>query len=164
MKQLSLEAKENIVLQVLNRGSETIESIAQANNVGISSLHKWVRRYREGLPINKNANKSSKLKLSQAEKFNHILATARLDELSLGKYCREKGLYSHQLIEWREEFMKSPESKKDLKNQSELKTLKDENKRLKQELRRKEKALAEASALLILKKKADLIWGDKEED
>jgi ribosomal protein L4 len=35
---------------------------------------------------------------------------------------------------------------------------------LKKELNRKEKALAEASALLILKKKADLIWGDGEGD
>ncbi len=39
-----------------------------------------------------------------------------------------------------------------------------ENKRLKKELIRKEKALAEMAALLVLKKKADEIWGDKEDD
>ncbi len=42
--------------------------------------------------------------------------------------------------------------------------LREENKRLKKELRRKEKALAETSALLVLKKKAHLIWGEPEDD
>lgn len=39
-----------------------------------------------------------------------------------------------------------------------------ENKQLKQELHRKEKALVEASALLLLRKKANLIWGAPEDD
>jgi hypothetical protein len=39
-----------------------------------------------------------------------------------------------------------------------------ENKKLKKELARKEKALAEIAALLVLKKKAEEIWGDKEGD
>ena len=46
----------------------------------------------------------------------------------------------------------------------ELKKLKAINKKLKVDLNRKDKALAEASALLILKKKADSIWGEDEED
>jgi cytidylate kinase len=47
---------------------------------------------------------------------------------------------------------------------SELKALKEENKRLEKEIRRKDKALAEAAALLILKKKAAMIFGEREED
>lgn len=46
----------------------------------------------------------------------------------------------------------------------ETRQLREENKRLKKELRRKEKALAETSALLVLKKKAHLIWGEPEDD
>jgi len=42
--------------------------------------------------------------------------------------------------------------------------MKAKNKKLESELRRKDKALAEASALLILKKKANLIWGESEDD
>jgi hypothetical protein len=44
---------------------------------------------------------------------------------------------------------------------------KDDKKRIQQlekELQRKEKALAEAAALLILRKKAQAIWGDREDD
>ena len=47
---------------------------------------------------------------------------------------------------------------------AELKALREENKRLKKDLRRKESALAEASALLILKKKSEIIWGETEGD
>ena len=39
-----------------------------------------------------------------------------------------------------------------------------ENRALEKELLRKEKALAEAAALLVLRKKADAIWGDQEEE
>ena len=59
--------------------------------------------------------------------------------------------------------MKTQQPNKNQALQSENKKLKNENKQLALELRRKEKALAEAAALLILKKKADLIWGVDEE-
>ena len=42
--------------------------------------------------------------------------------------------------------------------------LKKEKKELEKELRRKEKALAEMAALVTLKKKANAIWGDREDD
>ena len=35
---------------------------------------------------------------------------------------------------------------------------------LEKELRRKDKALAETAALLVLKKKANAIWGDEDDD
>ena len=47
---------------------------------------------------------------------------------------------------------------------AELKELRAENKQLKQDIRRKDSALAEATALLILKKKAALIWGEIGDD
>ena len=42
--------------------------------------------------------------------------------------------------------------------------IQDEMKQLKSDLNRKDKALAELTALLVLKKKADLLWGDSEDD
>lgn len=46
----------------------------------------------------------------------------------------------------------------------ELKQKEKENKALEKELLRKEKAFVEAAALLVLRKKADAIWGDHEEE
>ena len=60
--------------------------------------------------------------------------------------------------------MKPKQEVNNAKRQSELRKLKAENNKLQLELRRKDKALAEASALLVMKKKADLIWGESEED
>ncbi len=164
MSHLSVEAKEAIVLKAINRGSATIESIAQANNVGVSSLQKWLRRHREGKPLCVASKQGAVTAATRGEQFTHVVATHSLDEVSLGKYCREHGLYSHQLTQWRENFMKTPQVNPQPKQQAEVKKLKAENKALQRELRRKEKALAEASALLIMKKKADLIWGESEDD
>ena len=154
MIQLSEEAKESIVMQAINRGDNSIASIAQANNIGISTLQKWLKRYREGQSLGRSSKPNTQQKgLIRAEQFEHILATHDLDEVSLGEYCRKYGLYSHQLTTWREELMSTKKTSQDTKLLCELRQLKDDNKRLQRELSRKDKALAEASALLILKKK-----------
>ena len=164
MRHLSLETKEAIVRQALNRGSKPLDVIAKENNIGYSTLHKWVKKVREGLPLGRaTKGRHASQPISRAEQLKHILATHNLDEVSLGKYCREHGIYSHQLTTWQESLMFTPENKNSIE-QSELKKLREENKQLQKELRRKEKALAEASALLVMKKKADLIWGDNEDD
>lgn len=163
MVQLTREGKEAIVLKALNRGDKTIESVAQAGNISTSTLHKWLALYKEGKPLSMRRTPHQK-GISRAEQFEHLLATHDLDETDLGAYCREHGLYSHQLTQWREEMMSANTNTTDKQQRLEMKKLRDETKRLQRELRRKEKALAEASALLILKKKADLIWGVDEDD
>lgn len=162
MVRLTAEAKAALVQQVLNRGNETVVSIAKRNNVGYSSLQKWARQFRDfGECVEKRQTIDVDRSLSPTERFNHLVAVHGLDELSLGKYCRKHGLYSHELKHWRDSLMTQDKTQDHL---SALRELKRENKQLQRELRRKEKALAEASALLIMKKKADLIWGANEDD
>ena len=166
MTHISLVAKESIVLKAINRNSSTtLKSIAKDNNIGVSSLQRWIYKYKSGQPLSvEHKHNLSTNELSNSEQFNHIVATTNLDDVSLGKYCRENGLYSHQINKWREDLMKPKQEVKSIKDKLELAKLKKENANLKRELRRKDKALAEASALLIMKKKADLIWGEDEED
>ena len=96
--------------------------------------------------------------------MQHILATAALDEEAIGSYCRQQGIHSFQINQWKDELMAQDRNKKksDVDRKA-LKSLRDENKRLKKDLHLKDKALAETSALLVLKKKANLIWGDLKE-
>jgi transposase len=166
MAHLSPEVKEVIVLKAINPGSKSLGLIAQENSAGYSSPQKWLRNYRDGKPLQTRSKggDATTRELTPAEQFDHILATHTLDEVSLGQYCRQHGLYSHQLTQWRESFMKTQQSNSDLKLRVELKALKAENKQLNRELRRKDKALAEASALLVMKKKVDLIWGVDEDN
>ena len=154
---VSTQTKESIISKALSRGDTPLRDIAQQNNVGYSTIQRWIREHGTG---NYNSNTAG---TKIEEKLNHIIATANLDDVSLGAYCRQHGLYSHQLTQWRNDMI-TTSSNKNGSNKQELKLLKKENKKLQKELKRKDKALAEVSALLILKKKADLIWGKNEED
>ncbi|MDP2194334.1 MAG: transposase [Alphaproteobacteria bacterium] len=82
------------------------------------------------------------------------MASNGLNDLELGKYCRQHGSQPHELTTWKNEMMNN---KNTGDNPAELKAelceMKIQNKQLERELRRKDKAHAEASALLILKKK-----------
>ena len=97
---------------------------------------------------------------TREERLNALLESAKLSEEELGAWCRKKGLHTHHLEQWRKELSQEQPKEQD----TEFKQLKRELKALKKELSRKDKALAETSALLVLKKKADAIWGDKEDD
>ena len=164
MKQLSVEAKEAIVKQALGNSSYSHAEIARMNNIGYSTLKKWLKAVGEGKPLKSSNRTVRRQGFDYSSRFNHVFSTSNLDEEAIGIYCREQGIYSHQLSQWREELMANSGNKKNEHQLSELRKAKSEIKSLKKELRRKEKALAEASALLILKKKADLIWGDQEDD
>jgi len=92
-------------------------------------------------------------------KLKALVETAGLAETELGLYLRREGLYSHQITAWRAEVLEhlatSPTPKKDARDET--------IRQLEREILRKDKALAEASALLILQKKVDLIWGNRHE-
>ena len=99
-------------------------------------------------------------------KFAVVVETATLSEAELSLYCREKGLYPEQVKSWKQDcldgFSASPERKRE-----ELKQAKADRKqvrKLKKELRRKEKALAEAAALLVLRKKLNAFYEEDQED
>ena len=164
MRYLSHEAKRAIVGKALARKGQGIAQIAALHNIGLSTLERWMSQFKNGKLSDSAAIASSNSPLSQSDRLEHLLLTATLDETELGAYCREHGLYSFQIPQWKNEFMTQNNNQKKPDNQSELNALREENKQLKQDLRRKEKALAEAAALLILKKKADLLWGDLEDE
>jgi transposase-like protein len=151
-KRISKEAKESIARKALSRGDKTLAEIASENGVGHSSLAKWLK----SCQIKKHDRIPGRV-----EQFRHLQSVVGLDEAGLGAYCRQHGLYSMQLKEWENDFMQPVST--DQKYKAEISTLRKKNAELERELRRKEKALAEAAALLILKKKADAIWGEDED-
>ncbi len=164
MRKLSAEAKQAIIDKVLARDGRTVVEIAKLHNISYSTLQKWIRKVRNGDIIDPVKSVKDNQALSLSERFTHLMATASLDETAVGIYCREHGLYAIQLTQWKEAFMTQKPDLKKQDNLTELRTLRLENKRLKQDVKRKNSALAEATALLILKKKASLIWGEVEED
>jgi transposase len=161
MKRISQATKEALVKKALSQPGVYLKEFAANHNISYSGIMKWLREYRNP-DLNQRTNSSGK-KMARLERVQHILATAALDDNALGVYCRERGLYTAQLQEWKKELMTENNDQKNQSLQDELKALRIENAQLKKEVRRKDQALAETAALLVLKKKANAIWGDPED-
>lgn len=169
--QYSTETKEAIVKQVFSKESLGIAEIARRNHIPSSTLGGWVKAAQLKAVGSSSREQGQAVKpvssvtpLGAAERLKHLLATHALSEVELGAYCRQHGLYSFQLTDWKKEFTMIDTPSQKAPEDTELKALRLEVKRLRKDLERKDRALAEASALLILKKKAQAIWGDPEDD
>lgn len=89
-----------------------------------------------------------------------------MTETDLAEYCRKKGIYAEQIERWKNACMQANGGVAEEANRLN-KALRQRDKELKlmeKELLRKEKALAETAALLILRKKANAIWGNLTEN
>ena len=99
------------------------------------------------------------------EKFAVVLDSATLSEVELSAYCREKGLYPGQIKTWREACIRGNQPQdKHLRREASYQQHKRKINTLERELNRKEKALAELAALLVLRKKYDALWEGTEDD
>jgi transposase-like protein len=160
---LSEEAKQIIIKKVVCGDGQSMREIALANNIGCSTLHGWVQKFKAENKL--EVNPKSPSDTTQAERFKHLQITLGQEDVMVGAYCRKHGLYPHQLKQWESDFMtKTLSSKNPNQSSAEVKALQTEIKNLKHIILRKDKVLAETVALLILKKKAAQIWGDNEED
>ena len=97
------------------------------------------------------------------EKFTVVLETATLNETELSEYCRKKGLYPEQIKSWKQACLEANQETPKQAKSSNSKQDKRRIKQLEKDLKRKDKALAEAAALLVLGKKYDAYWKDKED-
>lgn len=95
---------------------------------------------------------------SLAERFQILMESHALDEEALHAFCREKGIFRHHLEQWQAAFVAGGA----VLDAAQLRELKESNKVLTRELSRKEKALAEAAALLVLQKKYQALWEEKD--
>lgn len=153
------ELKDSVISKILMRGSKTKTEICNEAGVSLSTASKWL--HSGDIVSGMKKNNYSK-KWTSEQKLISLIETGSLSEPELGVYLRKEGLYSNQLTEWKSEILASMSATKASKLVKDERDIKIKN--LEREIMRKDKALAEASALLILKKKADLIWGTKSED
>jgi transposase-like protein len=100
---------------------------------------------------------------SAEERFAALVETAGMSEEERGVWCRAHGLHGHQLASWRRDAVAGSLGGTGRSEQTELNRLRQEAARLKKELARKDRALAETTALLVLQKKARLLWGEDED-
>ena len=145
--------------KVYTRGSSSVKAVAEELNMNPWTLKNWMKSSKDQSTTKCGATPKRPQDWSPAERLELLMESHGLDEAALNAFCREKGIFRHHLQQWRAAFEAGTSSVKP----SELRELKDTNKALARELKRKEKALAEAAALLVLQKKYQALWEEKDE-
>ena len=157
----SRRIKESALRKILSPENRSVSDVSREMGISEQTIYNWKNKAENGTLFLDDS--SSPLSTGQLERYNLLLESRSIAQDNIGEWLREKGLHSEHLTLWEQEI-KDTLSNKDNKIKLENQQLKKEKKELEKELRRKEKALAEMAALLTLKKKADAIWGDNEEE
>ena len=151
---------EQALVKVFSRGDRTIKSVADDLNVSYHTVKYWMKRK----PVKKLGALAVKEKRPQdwtaEEQLVALHESHGLSGEALQAWCRERGIFAHHLTSWKAAFC--ADGKETTSGTRELRTLKDEIATLKREAVRKDKALAEAAALLILQKKFRALWEDED--
>jgi len=165
MNRYSAERKESVIQKMMPPHNIPIPRLAEETGISDVTLYTWRKQARvEGIAV--PADGKNPEKWSSEDKFAIVLEAASFNEAELAEYCRRKGLYVEQITAWRKACLQAnANSAAQAKAQREqTKNDRKQIKALERELHRKEKALAETAALLVLQKKAQAIWGDGEDE
>jgi transposase-like protein len=149
--------REQALQKLLQRGDKTIPCIAEELNINVFTLKHWLRQHR---PQTMSEHKTTKRPIdwTPEERLQVLMASHGLADEALNAFCRTQGVFPHHLKAWQQDFINSTHKSAQASSD---KSLRDENKQLKKDLQRKEKALAEAAALLVLQKKFQAFWEEK---
>ncbi len=160
---------EQALTKIYSRGDRSVQSVADDLNVKYHTIKNWMKRNvveKIGVTAIKEKRPQD---WSNEEQLVALHETHGLSGENLHSWCREWGwqgfclagknsqkcLFNHNLTSWKAAFCAMDKA---APGTGEIRTLKAENENLKRELLRKEKALAEAAALLILQKKFRALW------
>lgn len=160
----SPERKTAVLKRMLPPNNIAIVQLSKEEGISEATLHKWRAEARDKGQLLPGADTGPKGWASR-DKFAAVVETAAMNEADLAEYCRTRGLFADQIKAWR----MACEQANDWDRVSTAKmnqATKDEKRRVKgleRELFRKDRALAETAALLVLRKKASAIWGGDED-
>ncbi len=154
------ELKDSIIARMLPPSNTSVADLAQETGIPKDTLYTWRSKAKK---VDTPTREKPANGLSSEERFDVVLETASLNEVDLGEYCRRKGLFPQQISAWREICKQAHTPLAPKTEREKLRQQAKEIKWLEAELRRKEKALAEAAALLVLQKKVRLLWEESED-
>jgi transposase len=156
----SIALKKTMVARFLEEPEKKIGDFSRENGVPESCLRNWIRESESGILDGMNKPKHYRY-WTLEEKFSAILEFEKLSNEERGKWLRKHGMKIERIKLWQDEIYTNLKAL----NEKGLSSL--DNKKideLKKELDRKNKALAEASALLFTKKKLEAIFGENKEE
>lgn len=163
-KRYSAGFKEQALVKVYSRSNDqTIELIANELNINVTTLKDWMRQSKKASNNAASPTSTRPMDWSPEERLAALQQSYGLLGENLNAWCRERGVFAHQLEQWKANFCSHNEVDRQREEVSALRALKVENQSLERELLRKDKALAEAAALLVLQKKFRALLGGEVE-
>ena len=159
----SSKRKAAVVKKLLPPENQAVSVVSEEEGICSATLYNWLKQARkEGVPVPGSQRKHSE-EWDGASKFAVVLETSGMNASELGEYCRQKGLYPEQITRWKQACIAgaSDDAIPSQTSRQELKQARAQIKRLEKDLNRKEKALAESAALLVLQKKYQALWEDE---
>jgi len=162
----SIEFQEQALIKVRERGTRSVLDVADDLHMSVGTLRKWISNSNRlnsevsGLAV-KLPDDLPAQSWGPSQRLQALLETYAMPQTQLHAWCREKGLFEHQLKAWRDAFCSAPVSDS-RESKAALRELQAKHETLQRELRRKERALAEAAALLVLQKKFQALLGDED--
>jgi len=162
MDNFTNEFKDSLITKMAVPGGRSATSLAREVGISQSTLSRWLRE-RSTLVVEREGMTHVRAEAwSAEEKLAALLEYERLSEEERGKYLRGAGLHEAHLEKWKKEIIEGLKIKPFVGGKKDP-----QQKRivaLEKELKRKEAALVETATLLVLKKKADAIWGEGKDE
>ncbi len=164
MKRYSSERRAAVLKKLLPPFNLSIAELARQEGISDATLYTWRHRARDRGSVVPGSQPSEQW--SAEAKLAVVIETATLSEVDLSEYCRKKGLFPEQVNAWKETCLEGHRSaaKRSPMEREENRRDKKRIRALEKELHRKEKALAEAAALLVLRKKLNAFWDEKSDE
>jgi transposase-like protein len=149
--------KQRAVARLLPPESSAISTVSQEMGISVATLERW-RADALSMPARERA-------WTAAARLQAVITTAAMDEAQLGAWCREQGVYPSELQQWKSDATAAlTESTEERVSPQQAREDKKRIKELERDLRRKDKALAETAALLVLSKQMEAIFRRGEDE
>ena len=165
MARYSAERKQAVIEKMMPPQNRPIPELVKETGISDVTLYHWRKQARaRGMAVPGDGKNPEQW--SAQDKFAVVVETAALNEAQLAEYCRRKGLYAEQIAAWKQGFLQGTPGA-GVEASADHEQRRRDRKRiraLERELQRKDKALAETAALLVLRKKAEAIWGKGEDE
>ena len=169
-KTYSPDFRKDMILKLTSPRGPSINELAAKAGVAESTLSRWLR---EATTVRRTMSDEQQSggrpprarrpeDVSPEDKLRILREAARLDGSELGAFLRREGVHEADLERWRS--MADEAALAALAGRRQRSAEQKRLRKLESELRRKDKALAEAAALLVLEKKIQALWGDREDD
>jgi transposase len=156
--------RNSVLRKVLPPENRSVTAVARETGISPITIQSWLAKVKEGtLDFDHEGSELTPGQIAPAEKLRLLLESKTLPDEQLGEWLRQHGVHSEHLPLWEQELEGlMTDKQQDLKQENT--ELKKENKRLHKELQRNQAAMAEALALITLKKKAEKLFGLDEEE